>query len=129
VTFDDARAAKTIHDKGLMRSGLSIEPCKHRHEEQDGQNHQSRNNPYTFVHKVSFESFKSSQRRTYATPLSYRVTTTSAPLEIARRRPGGRVEPACEKVISPVPPSRMGEIKTEHADHVVIGRIQGFVAP
>src|SRR5262245_20696876 len=82
MSFDDARAAKAIQEESLVRSGFSIQLGEHRHQEEDGQDHQSCNHVYTSVHNVSFESSKSSQRRTYAMPLSYRVTITSAPFSI-----------------------------------------------
>src|SRR5262249_50081434 len=83
MTFDDTRAAKAIHDKRLMRSRLPVQFCEYRHQEQNGQDHHSCDDQYTLVHNVSFESSKSSQRRTKAIPLSYRVTMTSALFSIA----------------------------------------------
>src|SRR6185503_10177169 len=83
MASDSPRAAKAVNHQRFVRPSLSVELCKHRHQEQDGKNHQSCNDPHTRCHNVSFESFKSSQSRTYAIPLSYRVTRTSTPLGIA----------------------------------------------
>src|SRR5262249_11891535 len=47
MTFDDARAAKAIHDKRLMRSRLPVQFCEYRHQEQNGQDHQSCDDQYT----------------------------------------------------------------------------------
>ncbi len=53
----------------------------------------------------------SSQRRTYAIPFSYRVTTTSVSfgtsVPSSLRAPAVRRVPCCEYTISQVPPERM----------------------
>src|SRR4029077_15767186 len=125
------RTAHSVYDQHFVGSGLAIHSGDHNHHHQQHKNQEPRthnhylwqpkhrNLPFLSARTVGVEPqsetvyfVNSSHLLTKAMPFSYRSTTTSVPfssgLPSSQRAPAQRRAPPREKMISPVPFSRMG---------------------